>query len=87
VYTLKISLVEDPRRCRAVVEGKVITPWVAAFETECQKAIRSSSWLRTYHQLKETVSARRSAGTGLVQLRPSKQARHLLSQPFSRAFF
>jgi len=36
---LKISLVEGPRRCRLIVEGKLIAPWVAEFATACKKAL------------------------------------------------
>lgn len=34
---LKISVVEGPRRCRLVVEGMLIEPWVAEFISECKK--------------------------------------------------
>jgi hypothetical protein len=39
VRILKISLVEGPRRCRLIVEGKLIAPWVAEFTTACEKSI------------------------------------------------
>ena len=39
VRILKISLVEGPSRCRLIVEGKLIAPWVAEFRTACEKAI------------------------------------------------
>jgi hypothetical protein len=35
---LKISVVEGPRRCRLVVEGMLIEPWVAEFIGEYSKA-------------------------------------------------
>jgi anti-anti-sigma regulatory factor len=36
---LKISIVEGPRRCRLIVEGKLIAPWVAEFTIACKKGI------------------------------------------------
>jgi hypothetical protein len=36
---MKISLVENSRRCRLIVEGELIAPWVAEFRTACKKAI------------------------------------------------
>ena len=35
---LRISVVESPRRCRLVVEGKLIAPWTAELATACEKA-------------------------------------------------
>ncbi len=37
--TLKISLVESPRRRRLIVDGKLIAPWVTEFAAACQKAM------------------------------------------------
>jgi hypothetical protein len=41
VCTLKISLVEGPRRRRLIVEGRLIAPWVAEFKAACKEAIGS----------------------------------------------
>ena len=35
---LKISITGGPRRCRLVMEGKLIGPWVTEFKTACEKA-------------------------------------------------
>jgi hypothetical protein len=35
---LRISVVESPRRCRLVVEGKLIAPWTAELATAYEKA-------------------------------------------------
>jgi len=35
---LRISIVENPRRCRLVVEGRLIAPWTAELATACEKA-------------------------------------------------
>ena len=35
---LRISVVESPRRCRLVVEGKLIAPWTAELAAACEKA-------------------------------------------------
>ena len=35
---LKISIVESPRQCRLVVEGKLIAPWDAELITACRAA-------------------------------------------------
>ena len=35
---MKISLVESPTRCRLIVEGKLVAPWVAEFTAACEKA-------------------------------------------------
>jgi hypothetical protein len=35
---LKISLVENARHRRVIVEGKLIAPWVAELRSACQKA-------------------------------------------------
>ena len=35
---LKISVVESPRRCRLVVEGILVEPWVAELLSEYTKA-------------------------------------------------
>lgn len=35
---LKISVIESPRRCRLVLEGRLVEPWVAELLGECAKA-------------------------------------------------
>ncbi len=35
---LRISVIESPRQCRLVVEGKLIAPWAAELATECERA-------------------------------------------------
>jgi hypothetical protein len=35
---LRISVVESPRRCRLVVEGKLIGPWTAELAAACDEA-------------------------------------------------
>ncbi len=35
---LKISVVEDPRRRRLILEGKLIAPWTAELTTACEAA-------------------------------------------------
>ena len=35
---LRISVVESPRRCRLVVEGKLIAPWTAELAAAWEKA-------------------------------------------------
>jgi hypothetical protein len=35
---LKITVVEDQRRCRVIVEGKLIAPWAAELSTTYQTA-------------------------------------------------
>jgi anti-anti-sigma regulatory factor len=36
---LKISMIESPRHCRLVVEGRLIAPWAAELRTATQSAI------------------------------------------------
>ncbi len=68
MHTLKISLVEDPRRCRLVVEGELITPWVAAFKTECQKAIEDLHGRQLIIDLRSVSSISPEAESVLLQL-------------------
>ena len=35
---LRISVIESPRRCRLIVEGKLIAPWTAELAAACEKA-------------------------------------------------
>jgi hypothetical protein len=35
---LRISLIDTPRECRVIVEGKLIAPWAAELTTACQQA-------------------------------------------------
>jgi len=35
---LKISLLDNARRCRVIVEGKLIAPWAAELKSACEKA-------------------------------------------------
>lgn len=35
---MKISFIESPRRCRLILEGKLVAPWVAEFASACEKA-------------------------------------------------
>lgn len=35
---LKISLIDNPRQCRLVVEGKLVGPWAAELRSACEKA-------------------------------------------------
>lgn len=35
---LKISIVESPRQCRLVLDGKLIAPWASELRGECAKA-------------------------------------------------
>jgi hypothetical protein len=35
---LKISLVDNARHCRLIVEGKLIAPWAAELRNTCQEA-------------------------------------------------
>jgi hypothetical protein len=35
---LRISVVDSTRRCRLVVEGKLIAPWTAELATACERA-------------------------------------------------
>ena len=35
---LKISIIESPRRCRLIVEGKLIAPWDAELMAACKAA-------------------------------------------------
>lgn len=35
---LKISVIEGPRQCRLILEGKLIAPWVAEFVAACEAA-------------------------------------------------
>jgi hypothetical protein len=35
---LKISLIDNARRCRLIVEGKLIAPWAAELKSACENA-------------------------------------------------
>lgn len=35
---MKISLIDNDRRCRLIVEGKLIAPWAAELRSVCEKA-------------------------------------------------
>lgn len=70
--TLKISLVEGPRRCRLVVEGKLIAPWVAAFTTECHKALDDLHGRELIIDLRSVSSISPEAESVLLQLMRKK---------------
>ena len=70
--TLKISLVEGPRRCRLVVEGELIAPWVAVFTTECHKAIDELHGRKLIIDLRSVTSISPEAESVLLQLMRKK---------------
>ena len=65
---MKISLVEGPRRCRLIVEGKLIAPWVAEFVTACKKAIDSHHGRELIIDLRGVTAVSPEGESALVQL-------------------
>ncbi len=66
--TLKISLVEGPRRCRLIVEGRLIAPWVAEFKTACKEAIDSLHGRELMIDLRGVTAVSPEGESALVQL-------------------
>ena len=69
---MKISLVEGSRRCRLVVEGELIAPWIAAFTTECHKAIDDLHGRELIIDLRSVSSIGPEAERVLLQLMRQK---------------
>ena len=65
---MKISLVEGPRRCRLIVEGKLIAPWVAEFVNAGKKAIDSLHGRELIIDLKGVTAVSPEGESALVQL-------------------
>jgi anti-anti-sigma regulatory factor len=68
VCTLKISLVEGPRRCRLIVEGKLVGLWVAEFKTQCEKAIADLHGRELIVDLRNVTATSPEGESALVQL-------------------
>ena len=66
--TLKISFVEGPRRCRLIVEGRLIAPWVAEFMTACKEAIDSLHGRELMVDLRGVTAVSPEGESALVQL-------------------
>ena len=66
--TLKISFVGGPRRCRLIVEGDLIAPWVAEFRTACKKAIDSLHGRKLVIDLRGVTAVSPEGESALVQL-------------------
>ena len=65
---MKISLVESPRRCRLIVEGRLIAPWVAEFMTACKEAIDSLHGRELIIDLRGVRAVSPEGESALVQL-------------------
>ena len=65
---MKISLVEGPRRCRLIVEGRLISPWVAEFTTACKEAIDSLHGRELMIDLRGVTAVSPEGESALVQL-------------------
>ena len=69
---MKISLVEGPRRCRLIVEGRLISPWVAEFMTACNEAINSLDGRELMIDLRGVTAVSPEGESALVQLMRKK---------------
>ena len=65
---MKISLVEGPRRCRLIAEGKLIAPWVAEFVNAGKKAIDSLHGRELIIDLRGVTAVSPEGESALVQL-------------------
>jgi len=65
---LKISLVEGPRRCRLIVEGRLIAPWVAEFMTACKETIDNLHGRELIIDLRGVTAVSPEGESALVQL-------------------
>ena len=65
---MKISVIEGPRRCRLVVEGKLIAPWVAEFTTACNNAIDDLHGRELVVDLRSVTAVSSEGESALVQL-------------------
>ena len=66
--TLKISLVEGSRRCRLIVEGRLIAPWVAEFMTACKETIDNLHGRELMIDLRGVTAVSPEGESALVQL-------------------
>lgn len=69
---MKISLVEDPRRRRLIVAGKLIDSWVAEFSTPCAQALANLHGRELIVDLKDVNSLSPEAEHILMQLMRKK---------------
>ena len=65
---MKISFVEGPRRCRLIVEGRLIAPWVAEFMTACKEAIDNLHGRELMIDLRGVTAVSPEGESALVQL-------------------
>lgn len=65
---MKISLVESPRRCRLIVEGKLMAPWVSEFKTACTEAIVSLNGRELVIDLRGITAVSPEGESTLVEL-------------------
>jgi len=65
---LKISLIDGPRECRLVLEGKLITPWAAELWTACEKARTHLDGREFVVDMKQITSISREGEEVLLQL-------------------
>lgn len=65
---MKISIVEGPRRCRLIVEGRLIAPWVAEFMTACKEAIDNLHGRELIIDLRGVTAVSPEGESALMQL-------------------
>ena len=68
VRMLRISVVESPRRCRLVVEGKLIAPWAAELAAECERARADLHGRELIVDLRSLTAISAAGETVLLQL-------------------
>lgn len=72
VRMLKISIVESPRQCRLVVEGKLIAPWDAELITACRAARAGLDGRRFIADLRGLTAVGRDGERALLVLMAEK---------------
>jgi len=69
---LRISVIESPRQCRLVVEGKLIAPWAAELATECERARADLHGRELILDLRSLTAISAEGETVLLQLMNEK---------------
>lgn len=69
---LRISVVETPRSCRLVVEGKLIAPWTAELTSACEKAKADLNGRELILDLRSLTAINAEGESVLLQLMKEK---------------
>lgn len=69
---LKISMVEGSRRCRLILEGKLIAPWATELTAACEAARASLNGRQLIVDLTSVTAISPEGETALLQLMIAK---------------